>query len=230
MSFLSKIIERAGVNGFTNKPNPANDDAFLFEELATGKYYNITKAQLAAVLGGSQTLAQVLTNGSSTADTAITSNTGLGVLYVFDDRACLSFDDGLSGAGFIEFDPNRFRIKHSIKGEIEAPDVELRGSSSIVLTAPTIQVSQDATAGKELVTYDQWSAALPGTKTTEVFEVTGTTIALANAPTYAAVYKNGSRLNPTSVGAYVADYSLSGTTITLAEAAAGDLFLIENTH
>lgn len=73
--------------------------------------------------------------------------------------------------------------------------------------------------------------ASSGTITTERFEVTGTAITLANIPVSAPiVFKNGQLLNGITVGSYVADYSYSGVNITLTEAAAGDLFLIINTH
>jgi len=110
------------ISDFTNKPTPALGDLFLLQDVSTGVYYNVTRAQLAAIFGG----------------------------Y---------------------------------------------------------------------------------TITNERFDVTGTTITLANTPLVPPlVFKNGQLLNGISVGSYNADFSISGVTITLAEAAAGDLFQILNTH
>ncbi len=67
-------------------------------------------------------------------------------------------------------------------------------------------------------------------KTTEVFEVNGFEIELANIPIYVSVFKNGIRLNPTNVGSYNKDYSIISNVITLEVESVGDLFLIENTH
>lgn len=65
--------------------------------------------------------------------------------------------------------------------------------------------------------------------TTEVQEVTGTTITLSTTPSSVRVYKNGQRLNDTVTASYLADYSITGDTITLANAADTDLFIIDKT-
>ncbi len=93
-------------------------------------------------------------------------------------------------------------------------------------TSPKFKIGNGITAWNSL----PYAGGASATTTIERFEVTGTTITLANTPISIVVFKNGQLLNGSATGSYAADFSRSGVTITLATAADADLFQIINTH
>lgn len=55
------------IGEFSNKPTPASGDLFLIQDVSTGIYYNVTKAQMLVIFGsGIPNLQQVTDTGSTT--------------------------------------------------------------------------------------------------------------------------------------------------------------------
>lgn len=80
------------ISEFANKPVPVSGDMFLIQDVSTGVYYNVTKAQLSAILGGSQTLQQVTTAGNETTNPIVLKSGA-------DDRLLISPDGTGTGSG-----------------------------------------------------------------------------------------------------------------------------------
>lgn len=128
------------IDGFTNNASPSTSALFLFEE-STGVYYNITKAQLAALLGGTVTLQQVITNSPVVSGTIFQSANGLLLATISNSRLTLKYTNGLSinmvdlssnssklsaddgtNTGIIYAQATSNRLFHSLLNEFAAPN------------------------------------------------------------------------------------------------------------
>lgn len=135
------------ISDFDNKPTPDNGDLFLIQEVSTGACFNVTKAQLAAILGGNQTFAQVLANGNNTGNLDITSINGESIARISNSQssliktdgtynsiiralsslAIISYDDGVSKTGEVSVSGNSAYINHTDAIELVAPSVTKNG-------------------------------------------------------------------------------------------------------
>ena len=172
------------IHEFLNKPTPLSADMYLLEDSTTGIYYNVTQAQLLALIASGVTLQQVLTNNSSTGGLDITSpntNTVLSIGdYSFNASVAIpglsltsSIFSGSSrfeqnwtkGATVYRLYVNYFGVIHSwTNGTVtnsvnkSAGGITINSSVKNFLNSPINEVSQDATTALGIVTKQQLQA------------------------------------------------------------------------
>ena len=179
------------IHEFLNKPAPVSADMFLLEDSTTGIYYNVTQAQLLALIASGVTLQQVLTNGNSTGGLAITSPDGTVSFLIHNGEIHSIVTNGTSYSNFISniYNNTLAYSDGTISAQINQNNASNRFSHDVknFLNSPLNEVSQDPTTALGIATRQFVLANVPSVPVTSVFGRTGTVIAISGDYTTALV-------------------------------------------
>lgn len=106
---------------------------------------------IASQIANSDTLAEILANGNTTGETAISSDNGFATLEILNDFSSMSWNNGVNG-GYVASDVNATFIHHNLVIRLDAPAVHVSTGTAIQSINGAQQIILDPTGGSGQLT------------------------------------------------------------------------------